>query len=167
GSRPGYQDGGGQGWSGDELGSAYGWATDDAAWPTSGGGAEATASNAVRGFPPAPGEPLPVYPPGPFAAWHRGQPGRAGAQAPFRPGGVTDTSQLATATITPDEFDTDYSLPAIKDPIPARAGRSTSADRPSPPARGQARPETQRAATQVEQRPASDSDGRGPGRGSR
>jgi hypothetical protein len=87
-------------------------------------------SNAVRGFPPAPGDPLPVYPPGPFAAWNRGQPdrrrGRAGQAAGSRAGGHADTSQLAIAAITPDEFDTDYSLPAIKDPIPGQPGRAAA-----------------------------------------
>jgi hypothetical protein len=90
-------------------------------------------SNAVRGFPPAPGDPPPVYPPGPFAAWNRGQPdrqrGRGSQAAGSRAGGHADTSQLATATITPDEFDTDYSLPAIKDPIPGQAGRAAAAAR--------------------------------------
>jgi len=87
-------------------------------------------SNAVRGFPPAPGEPLPVYPPGPFAAWNRGQPdrqrGRDGQPAGSSASGHADTSQLAIATITPDEFDTDYSLPAIKDPIPGQPGRAAA-----------------------------------------
>src|SRR5262252_5500450 len=86
---PSYQDGG-QGWSDDELGSAYGWATDDVAWPNSDRGA--AASNAVRGSPPAPGEPLPVYPPGPFAAWNRGQPGRAGEGTGSRAGGYAGSS---------------------------------------------------------------------------
>jgi hypothetical protein len=85
----------------------------------------------VRGFPPAPGEPLPVYPPGPFAAWNRGQPDRqrgpGGQAAGSRAGGQADTSQLASATITPDDFDTDYSLPAIKDPLPGKAGRVAAA----------------------------------------
>jgi hypothetical protein len=38
----------------------------------------------VRGYPPTPGQPPPVYPPGQFAAWNRrgsGQPGRAGQRA--------------------------------------------------------------------------------------
>src|SRR5258708_7249983 len=87
-------------------------------------------SNAVRGFHPAPGDPLPVYPPGPFAAWNRGQPdrqrGRDGQAAGSRASGHADTSQLAIATITPDEFDTDYSLPAIKDPIPGQPGRAAA-----------------------------------------
>jgi len=66
---------------------------------------------------------LPIYPPGPFAAWNRGRSGRAGEGAGSTAGGYTSSSgQLATATITPDEFDTDYSLPAIKDPVPGQAG---------------------------------------------
>jgi len=117
--------------------SAYSWATDDqdSAWPDMdlpgrGQTASNVLSNAVRGFPPAPGDPLPVYPPGPFAAWNRGQAdrqrGRDGQAAASRAGGRADTSQLATATITPDEFDTDYSLPAIKDPLPGQAGRGAA-----------------------------------------
>ena len=87
------------------------------------------AGNAVRGFPPAPGDSLPVYPPGPFAAWNRGQPERAGGDRGtwngLRPGEAADpTSQLATATITPDEFDTNHSIPAIKDPVLATVARS-------------------------------------------
>jgi hypothetical protein len=85
--------------------------------------AQPVASNAIRGFPPAPGDPLPAYPPGPFAAWNRGQPGRSGGGQSAR-AGLTDGSALTTATITPDEFDTDYSLPAIKDPVPGHHGRS-------------------------------------------
>jgi hypothetical protein len=95
-------------------------------------------SNAVRGFPPAPGDALPVYPPGPFAVWNRGQPGRSGGRGgqPAR-AGLTDGSQLATATITPDEFDTDYSIPAIKDPVLGHAGRSAGPDRRRAVAGGQ------------------------------
>jgi hypothetical protein len=117
--------------------SAYSWATDDedSAWPDIGQPGRGTTapnilSNAARGFPPAPGDPPPVYPPGPFAAWNRGQAdrqrGRGGQAAGNRAGGRADTSQLATATITPDEFDTDYSLPAIKDPLPGQASRAAA-----------------------------------------
>ena len=42
------------------------------AWSGSPGGA--TSQGPARGFPPAPGLPPPVYPPGQFAAWNRGQP---------------------------------------------------------------------------------------------
>ena len=123
-------------WPDDDLRSAYNWATDDedSPWPDQGlpgrGTMAPVLSNAVRGFPPAPGDPLPVYPPGPFAAWNRGQPdrqrGRDGQAAGSRASGRADTSQLAIATITPDEFDTDYSLPAIKDPIPGHPGRAAA-----------------------------------------
>ena len=44
-----------------------------------------------------------------------------------RAGSLAASSQLATATITPDEFDTDYSIPAIKDPAPGQEGRSGAA----------------------------------------
>ena len=117
----------------DDLGSAYSWSADDPdAWPaTKLPGQDAVAqpvrSNAVRGFPPAPGDPLPIYPPGPFAAWNVGQPGRSDGRSGAR-AGLTDSSALTTATITPDEFDTDYSLPAIKDPIPGRDRRSAGSD---------------------------------------
>jgi hypothetical protein len=42
----------------------------------------------VRGYPPTPGQPPPMYPPGEFAAWNRG-PGRAGESRPVpgSPGG--------------------------------------------------------------------------------
>jgi hypothetical protein len=96
--------------------SAYTWASDDVGlWP-----GEKVVTNAVRGFPPAPGEPLPVYPPGPFAAWNRGQPGQGDARDLQDTQRRAGSSQLVSARITPDEFDTNHSLPAIKDPIPGR-----------------------------------------------
>jgi hypothetical protein len=125
----------GPAWPDDELGSPYSWATGDpSAWPGTSlpdAGAQHVMSNAVRGFPPAPGDSLPVYPPGPFAAWNRGQPGRQDGRdgRTGRAGGLADGSQLATATITPDEFDTDYSIPAIRDPSPGHAGRSAGTER--------------------------------------
>ncbi|MGN6795943.1 MAG: hypothetical protein ACTHJW_26455 [Streptosporangiaceae bacterium] len=139
--RSGYNDAGygqspyrGAPWPDEDL--AYGLSADDPdAWPGTGPSdrdamSQHLLSNAVRGFPPAPGDPLPVYPPGPFAAWNRGQPGRPdGHGAQSARAGLTDSSQLATATITPDEFDTDYSLPAIKDPLPGHAGRSAAPER--------------------------------------
>jgi hypothetical protein len=112
-------------WLGDELSAGFGWGDDDpsaSVWPGAvpGGRGQAprSASNAVHGFPPAPGEPLPVYPPGPFEAWNRSQdrPVAAHAGEAARGDADEDASGLASATITPDEFDTDYSLPAIKDP---------------------------------------------------
>lgn len=36
----------------------------------------------VRGYPPVPGQPPPMYPPGQFAAWNRGRHGQAGPAAP-------------------------------------------------------------------------------------
>src|SRR6266568_448199 len=133
--------GGGPAWPGDDLAAGYSWAAYDqaaGAWPGSGvagrGVPPQPRSNAVRGFPPAPGEPLPVYPPGPFAAWNRSPADPAGQEGGSRAGGYSESSrQLAAATITPDDFDTDYSLPAIKDPVPAKAGGDaagrTAADR--------------------------------------
>lgn len=140
----GYDDGAGDpGWSDEaDQGAGYSWAGDDRigasdAWSSAGlsgrmSATQAVASNAVRGFPPEPGEPLPVYPPGPFAAWNRSSADRAsaergGLERGARPADHRDSSrQLAAATITPDEFDTDYSLPAIKDPAPGKAGKPGS-----------------------------------------
>lgn len=125
-------------WLREDTTAGFGWAEDDpsaGAWPggVPGGPGQArqVVSNAIRGFPPAPGEPLPVYPPGPFEAWNRGQ-DRAASPGTGRPArGVPDEgADQMSATITPDDFDTDYSLPAIKDPIPgavvtADAGSAT------------------------------------------
>jgi hypothetical protein len=127
------------GWPGDQdsgrLWPDNGQSESDPVWAAAGRADSAPAapqvSNAVRGFPPAPGDSLPVYPPGPFAAWNRSQ-SRASERGRVDRSDRDDTgTQLAAATITPDEFDTDYSLPAIKDPLPARSGPSRS---------GQARP---------------------------
>lgn len=155
---PGYDAGSGTpAWPDEDLGAGYSWAADDQAaggdpWPGAGLPGRTSApppvSNAVRGFPPIPGESLPVYPPGPFAAWNRSASDRGGAERSGREGGPRaggypgSVSQLATATITPDEFDTNHSLPAIKDPIPdktegpGKSGKSgktgTTADRRRP-----------------------------------
>lgn len=123
----------------DMQGSGYSWLTDDqgagSGWPnySSEGAGAPRRGNAIRGLPPIPDEPLPIYPPGPFAAWNRevsdrrdGRGSAASAAADrFEPPGrgtrptAPDDSahMLATATITPDEFDTNHSLPAIKDPV--------------------------------------------------
>lgn len=108
-----------------------------------------SASRAIRGFAPLPGDPLPVYPPGPFEAWNRGaasaspsSPGRPEPSRDQEPGRASWPGQVA-ATITPDDFDTNHSMPAIKDPIlgaPDR-GRADSQRRPGTgrdldPARG-------------------------------
>lgn len=45
----------------------------------------------VRGYPPAPGQPSPMYPPGQFAAWNRGRDGRA-RTAPGPDGRTADDS---------------------------------------------------------------------------
>ena len=158
-------------WPDDEAG--YSWSTDDPdAWPgTSLSGRDAisqpAASNAVRGFPPAPGDALPVYPPGPFAAWNRGQPGRSDGRGgqPAR-AGLTDSSQLATATITPDEFDTDYSIPAIKDPVLSHAGRSAAPDRRRASAVGGQEMAPKVRSDQLPREPATHG-GRAKGKGSR
>lgn len=127
-------------WS-DDLPGGYSWPTSDQS--------ATRPANAIRGFPPVPDEPLPTYPPGPFAAWNRGTPdrgdGRAVTGSPTRPNANEDSaSVLATATITPDEFDTNHSLPAIKDPAltkdPAATRGGTTKSRAAAPARGQTRP---------------------------
>src|ERR1022692_4956355 len=135
----------------DELGTGYSWAGDDLtstgySWsrpdPSDDAGTERQLSRAVRGFPPTPGEPLPTYPPGPFAAWNRSAPADDPDRGTVlaRTAGAADSSrQLTVATITPTEFDTDYSIPAIKDPIPRAADRRVNAD-PGP------RPSTSSAA---------------------
>ncbi len=143
-------------------GGGYSWMTDDPSdglnWPVAGFSSARNTDNAIRGFPPLPDESLPVYPPGPFAAWNRDPGRREGAgkdpgyrdsteasyaapdEAPARTG-RGPSQVLKAATITPDEFDTDYSLPAIKDPAPVypgsgsqaadRSDRSARSDRPS------------------------------------
>src|SRR5580700_6195833 len=48
----------------------------------------------VRGYPPLPGQPPPMYPPGQFAAWNRrgqGQAGQAAASSPADTGRGADT----------------------------------------------------------------------------
>jgi hypothetical protein len=136
-------------WADDSQGGGYSWLTDDrgaGGWPSYSGEAAPKAGNATRGFPPLPDEALPLYPPGPFAAWNRatsnrgdGQSGAATAAADVfeppsnsgRPMAREDSARMhATATISPDEFDTNHSLPAIKDPVLGKgdsAGGSTSA----------------------------------------
>ncbi len=84
------------------------------------------ALNAIRGFPPAPGDPMPVYPPGPFAPWNRSPADRRGAGGWARGGAPADSSGQIAATITPDEFDTNHSIPAIKDPVLGKASGSRS-----------------------------------------
>lgn len=117
----------GYSWDSDDLaGAGHSWSRPSV---TGHDPAVRAVSNAVRGFPPAPDEPLPSYPPGPFAIWNRSA-AEGGASALTRTEQPADVSadghadsprQLASATITPAEFDTDYSLPAIKDPVLGRA----------------------------------------------
>ncbi len=160
GYRSGYDNRADPAWPGDsDQGAGYGRSPADqpgnaATWPAGTASGRSPVTNAVRGFPPEPGEPLPVYPPGPFAAWnrgsqdrgratHRGGPDRAIADGGIAPGpdrawaSADPAGRFAAATITPDEFDTDYSLPAIKDPAPSAAGRPPAQDRK--PASGQGR----------------------------
>jgi len=113
------------------LRGGYSWLSED--YGAGSPGYAPRVANAIRGLPPIPDEPLPVYPPGPFAAWNRGTPDRGDARGsaasasaglfdpPAQSGRPTtrgdSARMLATATITPDEFDTNHSLPAIKDPV--------------------------------------------------
>ena len=61
------------------------------AWPASPG---AAGQGPVRGFPPAPGQPPPLYPPGQFAVWNRGPtPGQNGYD-PGLSGPLTDAWQM-------------------------------------------------------------------------
>jgi len=117
----------GSAWDDDPAGG-YSWRSDDGAWPGYGQDGRRI-GNAIRGLPPIPDEPLPVYPPGPFAAWNKGTSDRsqpAGSGGPGYRDRSFDTSPrgLSVATITPDEFDTNHSLPAIKDPILTKARTS-------------------------------------------
>ncbi len=135
------------GWAQDEpADSGYSWLVEDsstAGWPggslTSRDYPARSPRNAIRGFAPVPDEPLPTYPPGPFAAWNKASSDReqrrddyAASSAPGSDYGRDhqyprqgSTQALAKATITPDEFDTNHSLPAIKDPIPGTATTDT------------------------------------------
>lgn len=125
--------GGGPNWPDEPAGTLYSWADDEAAgepWPQaslpSSFPTRSSVSNAVRGIPPAPGDPPHVYPPGPFAAWNR----NASAEASRSARREDPSRQLAAATITPDEFDTDFSLPAIRDPAPSARRTSPRGEPP-------------------------------------
>src|ERR1700722_19449679 len=129
-----YADHGRSNWDSDEPASGYSWLTSDesgSGWPGASFASPSAARNAIRGFAPAPDEPLPVYPPGPFAAWNRSATERGGR--PDRPKERDASGRVlaAAAKITPDEFDTDYSMPAIKDPIPGAAATRSRTDRPA------------------------------------
>jgi hypothetical protein len=129
-----YADHGGSTWDSDAPASGYSWLTSDeseSGWPVASFASPSTARNASRGFAPAPDEPLPVYPPGPFAAWNRSTPERGGRPERAKDRDASGRVLAAAAKITPDEFDTDYSMPAIKDPIPGAPASRSRADRPA------------------------------------
>jgi len=71
----------------------------------------------VRGYPPSPGQPPPMYPPGQFASWNRSQAGRPAVDQ-HRPGRRLATVQQCAehlidpqqAAVEPDEGKTDRSL---------------------------------------------------------
>lgn len=161
--------GGGSDWPDEPVGTLYSWADDTAGepWPQASLpgnlSARSSASNAVRGLPPAPGDPPHLYPPGPFAAWNRSA--SADADRGGHPGARRGdpSRQLAAATITPDEFDTDFSLPAIRDPAPGSASRTAPARSGS--ARGGS-PSGSRTASPPGRSGSSGSNGRGSRSGS-
>jgi hypothetical protein len=90
-------------------------------------GAGTVSKGPIWGFPPAPGQPPPLYPPGQFAAWNRLSPGgpAAGGQAPATaPGGARpagDRGQPGQAWYgdggpgSPD-YEPGYSALAVSDP---------------------------------------------------
>jgi hypothetical protein len=63
-----------------------GWAAPGSAQSGWGQGRATATKGPVRGFPPAPGQPPPLYPPGQFSAWNRAQ--RPGGDQPY--GGPDD-----------------------------------------------------------------------------
>jgi hypothetical protein len=73
----------------------------------------------VRGYPPPPGQPLPMYPPGQFAAWNRRAPGHARhaqqSSPPPAAGGRGDGSGYYAAESEP-HTDPGYSMLAVSDP---------------------------------------------------
>ena len=161
-----YADHGGSTWDSDAPAGGYSWLTStesESGWPVASFASPSTARNAIRGFAPAPDEPLPVYPPGPFAAWNRSTSERGGRPERAKDRDASGRVLAAAATITPDEFDTDYSLPAIKDPIPGPPASKRGTDRP---AAGQTRSPATAATDQRSAAPSRDASRRsGGGRG--
>jgi hypothetical protein len=76
----------------------------------------------VRGYPPLPGQPPPLYPPGQFAAWNRrgqGQAGQAAASSPADTGRGADTGSGRAGYFGRDgeeHTEPGYSTLAISDP---------------------------------------------------
>jgi hypothetical protein len=68
----------------------------------------------VRGFPPAPGQPAPVYPPGQFSAWNQA----SGATREGRPGGRAGKKDAwpVAASAEHGYAEPDYSVLAVSDP---------------------------------------------------
>ncbi len=171
-----YESGTASAWTDDRPDGGYSWMTDEQApgssWPSfSGDGVAAGApkpGNAIRGLPPVPDEPLPIYPPGPFAAWNRGAAAADLLEPPGqgRPAVREDPApMLATATITPDQFDTNHSMPAIKDPVLTQS-RAATGRGPATGSRTAARASAaqQRAATPAKNRTQSGHGTRGTAR---
>jgi hypothetical protein len=120
-------------------------------------GNPARARGPIRGFPPVPGLPDPVYPPGQFSLWNRpsvraawlGLPGASDSRSEAEPGysvlAVSDPSADATSTQTWPAIEADPGLadwePAAPVPEPrppagpAGPGREPSPQRAAPPGR--------------------------------
>jgi hypothetical protein len=67
------------------------------AWYGSAAGG-AAGKGPVRGYPPVPGQPPPMYPPGQFAAWNRPRAGETGANAPGLAPGLSARGEAARAS---------------------------------------------------------------------
>src|SRR5580704_19132759 len=70
----------------------------------------------VRGYPPLPGQPLPMYPPGQFAAWNRRAPGRARHASEAAAGGGSGDGSGYYAAESEPHTDPGYSMLAVSDP---------------------------------------------------
>jgi hypothetical protein len=88
---------------------------DSSQWYGSAAGG-AAGKGPVRGYPPVPGQPPPMYPPGQFAAWNRGRRGQA---IPPASSGLADRAQPPTGR-------SDSGPAAWQSPPTAGAGTGTS-----------------------------------------
>src|SRR5580704_9932150 len=70
----------------------------------------------VRGYPPSPGQPPPMYPPGQFAAWNRRSPGRARHASEAAAGGGSGDGSGYYAAESEPHTDPGYSMLAVSDP---------------------------------------------------
>ncbi|MGH3275392.1 MAG: hypothetical protein ACRDNZ_13855 [Streptosporangiaceae bacterium] len=74
-----------------------------------------TGKGPVRGFPPAPGQPAPLYPPGQFAAWNRMSAAR-GSSAGRRPGDPPGSAAGGRPADGDEVYEPGYSMLAVSDP---------------------------------------------------